>query len=316
MARSSDQSAGNGQDGPLRELLALGERTRRNLPQQLRHRIGVADPSLFDDELVARTRGLLVDLTEQLAGDRPYGLDTGAHLDGRDAILRALFDQPALLAHCHGLALEFRLMRRLAKDADIDSLLPPVLQELIASPMEEVSRLASAALAAQTRFIRNMERMQLPLRQLPGELLHVVLGIGRERLKDMIVSDAVEHAVRTSYDEGATRLALFARLANKTDYLGTRGWQLEEAGVPLFLASLSMADGQGHYDAVLLTTQSQMVRLALTLRTLGCNPRAVNRNLYLLHDEIALPVIAGIEPGTASAMLAESIAGRGARDAA
>lgn len=316
MAQTPDRSAWTEQDDALRELLALGERTRRNLPQQLRHRIGFADPSLFDDELVARTRGLLVHLTAQLAGDRPHSFDTAANLDGRDAVLRALFDQPALVAHCHGLALEHRLTRRLAKDADLDPLLPPVLQELIASPAEEISRLASAALAAQTRFLGNMERMQLPLRQLPSELLHVALAIGREQLGDTIVSDAVEHAVRTSHDEGTTRLALLGRLANRTDHFQARGWQLEQGGVPLFLAGLSMATGQSHHDAVLLTTQSQMARLALTLRTLGCNPHAVNRNLYLLHDEIALPIIAGIEPAAASAMLSGSMAMHGTRGAA
>lgn len=316
MVATFDQDAKASSDVRLRELLALGEQTRRSLPQQLRHRIGFADPSLFDDELIARTRGLLVHLTAQIAGGRPPGSGTADHLKARDAILRALFDHPAMLAHCHALALEYRLTRRLGEQADIDPVLPSILQEMIASPHEATSRLASTVLAGQTRFLSNMERMQLPLRQLPGELLHDVFAIGRQWLGEPIIADAVEQAVRTSYDEGVTRAALLGRLVNTAQYPRARGWQLQEAGVPLFLASLALAGGLSLHEAALLTTESQIARLALTMRTLCCNPGAINRNLYILHDEIALPLIAGMEPDAASTMLAGTLHDQSAQDAA
>lgn len=316
MVATFDQDAHAGSEATLRELLAVGEQTRRSLPQQLRHRIGFADPSLFDDELIARTRGLLVHLTAQICGGRPSGSGSAEHLSARDAILRALFDHPAMLSHCHALALEYRLTRRLAEQAEVDPLLPPILQEMIASPNEKTSRLAAAVLAAQTRFLSNMERMQLPLRQLPGELLHDVFAIGRQWLGQPIIADAVEQAVRTSYDEGATRVALLGRLVDMTEFPNAWGWQLGEAGVALFLAKLAVAAGSNLHEAALLTTQSQIARLALTLRALRCNPGAINRNLYTLHDEVALPLIAGMEPDAASAMLVGSEHERLAQDAA
>jgi hypothetical protein len=187
---------------------------------------------------------------------------------------------------------------------------------MIASPKEATSRLAAAVLAAQTRFLSNMERMQLPLRQLPGELLHDVFAIGRQWLGEPIIADAVEQAVRTSYDEGATRVALLGRLVNSAEYPQARGWQLQEAGVPLFLANLALGAGLSLHEAALLTTQSQIARLALTMRTLRCNPGAINRNLYILHDEVALPFIAGVEPDTASKMLAVSMKQQATQDAA
>ena len=315
MVATFDQNAGPEQDESLRHLLTHGERTRLGLPQQLRHRIGFADPSLFDDELIARTRGLLVHLTAQVAGNRSHS-GTVRHREARDAILRALFDHPAMLAHCHGLALEYRLTRRLAEENGIDPVLPPILQELIASPIEATSRLASGVLASQTRFLSNMERMQLPLRQLPGELLHDIFAIGRERLGEPILADAVEQAVRTSYDEGATRIALLGRLVSAPDYPQTRGWQLPEAGLAPFLASLAEAGGIGMHEAALLTTESQAARLALMMRTLNCNPGSINRNLYILHEDIALPLISGLEPDTASSLLANVTFGRRAQDAA
>lgn len=307
MVATFDQNAGAGSEAAMRELLAQGEQTRRSLPQQLRHRIGFADPSLFDDELIARTRGLLVHLTAQITGGRPVGSGTADHLKARDAILRALFDHPAMLAHCHALALEYRLTRRFGEQADIDPVLPPILQEMIASPNEATSRLAAAVLAAQTRFLNNMERMQLPLRQLPGELLHDVFAIGRQWLGEPIIADAVEQAVRTSYDEGATRVALLGRLVNTAEYPQARGWQLQESGAPLFLASLALGAGLSLHEAALLTTESQIVRFALTMRALRYNPGAINRNLYILHDEVALPLIAGMEPDAASTILVSSM---------
>ena len=316
MVATYDHDAGAGFDASLRELLAQGEQTRRALPQQLRHRIGFADPSLFDDELIARTRGLLVHLTSQIAGGRPPGSGTADHLEARDAVLRAVFDSPAMLAHCHALALEYRLTRRLGDQAGIDPVLPSILQEMIASPNEATSHLATAVLAAQTRFLSNMERMQLPLRQLPGELLHDVFAIGRRWLGEPIIADAVEQAVRTSYDEGATRTALLGRLVNSADYPQGRGWQLQEAGVPLFLAGLALAGGFSLHEAALLTTESQIARLALIMRTLRCNPSGINRNLYILHDEVALPLIAGMNPDAASTLLARSTQGQSEQDAA
>lgn len=302
-------TAPHGEDSALSELLATGEQTRRSLPSQLRHQIGFADPSLFDDELVARTRGLLVHLTAQIAGDRPQGSDNPDYREGRDAILRAVFTQPGLLAHCHALALEYRLTRKLAASAGIDPLLPTLLQELIASPSEPTSRLSSSFLAAQSRFLRDMERMQLPLRQLPAELLNIALGIGREQSNDPLMADAIRQAVQASYDEGATRVALMQRLVSLPDYPQLRGWQVEQTGVPLFLAGLLPVAGPDYHDVVLSTTESQMARLALTLRTRGCNPRVVSRNLLLLHDRTALQVGASTDPATASALLAESAAG-------
>lgn len=305
MAESGETAVPSSEDTMLRELLAAGERTRHDLPQQLRHRIGFADPSLFDDEVVARTRGLMVHLTEQaVGGRRSDGLEPASMRQARDRVLGALFDEPGILAHCHALALEYRLTRTLAADAGVDALLPPTLQELIASPDEGTSRLASAVLTAQTRFMQSMVRMQLPLRQLPAHLLHAALDLGRSHLADAIVANAVEHAVRTSYDEGATRLALAERLVSSASFPRGRGLQLEDAGALLFLANLSSMSRQDYTDAVLLTTEGQRARLALVLRSLGCNLRAVNRNLYMLHSGLTLPTLGGIEPDAAEMILA------------
>ena len=287
----------------IRELFAAGEQTRLELPQQLRHRIASADPSLFNDEVIARSRGLLVHLTEQLAGGRLPDLCTSGFLEGRDEILHALLQEPRLLSFCHALSFECQLTRRLAEAADLDPLLPTVLQDMIASTDEATSHLAAACLTAQTQHFRNMERMQLPLRQLPADLLHLALNSGRKRLKNSVVAEAVEQAVRATYDEGATRYSLFGRLITAPDYPGKRGWHLDKAGVPLFLTLLALRNGIDFAEAVLLLSKGQMVRLALSLKSLGCPSKALHRNLFLLHDEDALPVLASITSAAADDML-------------
>lgn len=314
MKQGPPHTASQVRDVAVRELLTAGEQARLELPQQLRHRIAFADPSLFNDEVIARSRGLLVHLTEQLAGGRLPDVCTSSFLEGRDDILHALLAEPRLLSFCHALSFEYQLTRHLAETADLDPLLPPLMQVLIASPDAATSHLAATCLAAQTQHLRSMERMQLPLRQLPADLLHITLNIARKRLKNSIVAEAVEQAVRSTYDEGLTRQSRFSRLTTAPDFPNKRGWHLDKAGVPLFLTVLAMRSGTDFADAALLMSKGQMVRLALSLKSLGCPFKALQRNLFLLHDEEALPVLASVTSAATDDMLTTLVgsSGRGA----
>ena len=71
-----------------------------------------------------------------------------------------------------------------------------------------------AALATQTRFVRQQRRMALPLTELDAECFHAALQSWRAYGSDDC-SDALTRAegrLRSGYDEGESRLALLARL--------------------------------------------------------------------------------------------------------
>lgn len=296
----------------LHDVLAAADRLRATLPEQLQHRVALADPGLFDDEIIARTRGLLLHLTEQIAGSKPVEHNAGVRDSDvrynirRDAILRDVFANEALLSYTHAATLEYVLTCRLSDEADLDPALSPLLQDLAGRPDQTLSQLATSAISLQSRFLTDMRRMQMPLRQLPGDLLHTALAIGRAHSDNTLLADAIDQAVQVSYDEAATRLGLLGLIVNVPGFPALRGLRLEDAGTPLFLSSLSAASSLGYEDAVMLTTRQQILRLALVLRGTGCSPRAVNHDLFLLHEQVAAPAIARMPRERALELLSQT----------
>ncbi|WP_228243816.1 hypothetical protein [Porphyrobacter sp. GA68] len=285
------QSRSTNPDAAVRELIAAATAARTDLAQQLAFAIGWSDRGLFNDELIARSRGLLLHLAQQLAGAELGQNASEAPANSIDAILAALMTEPRLLAYCHALCLEYQLTTRLAREADLDPLLPRLLQEMIASADAITSRTAASCLSAQMRHLGAMERMRLPLEQLPADLLRIALAIGRTASARTDVADAVEQEVRTSYQEEGTRYALFKLLVNRPEYPDKRGWQLEKAGTGLFLAAFAERAELEWVDAAALLPAGQQARFALEALSSGCTRKALSRNLILLHNQAAIPVL-------------------------
>ena len=101
----------------LRLALAQGDQALGRIGPILGHLLSTRDQSLFSDELVARIRAMLTHLAWQIL--RIQAEATG--VKGREefaaahgeALSEQLFDTPALVAHCHALALEWQLIARL-----------------------------------------------------------------------------------------------------------------------------------------------------------------------------------------------------------
>src|SRR6187549_3024641 len=83
----------------------------------LRHLLASDDSGLFSDETIARVRGLVLSVVEQLlfaqagvaeARDRP-----GYVAERQDKLAQALFADTAFLAHAHALTVEAQLIERL-----------------------------------------------------------------------------------------------------------------------------------------------------------------------------------------------------------
>lgn len=279
----------------LRDDLAQSDAMLSTIAPILRHLVASDDHSVFADEIIARVRGVVGDLSRQLLGE----LD-GTGEDGRRQIPSARVDQlgamiaasPAMLTHVHSLALEWQLADRLQSRLAIDPVLSPMLQALIASPDEATAALAMKVLAAQSRFVQSQRRMTHALVELPGDLLHgCLLALGALAADEGLGerAAAAEAAIRLRYDESSSRLGLIARLVTGMGGGAVAALSVSHAGAAIFLTAIALASGQDRDRAVLATNESQLSRLALALRAAGLKPQAVEEQFLALHPEVSLP---------------------------
>jgi len=272
----------------LRDHLARGDSVLADAHPVLRHLVANDDHGLFSDEVIARIRGMLLDLAAQLLlaeATATMARDPAAYVAERgEALAQVLAEDPAFLACAHALALEARLIERLEVSEGIDPVLPPLIQELAANPDPTVAELAMAVLAAQARFQQHCRRMALPLRELPGDLFHQALLVLRTR----DAGEAAERQLRDGYDEGASRLGLISRLVlGIGDDPATLA--IDHAGPAVFATALALASGQERDRVVLSSAQGQFARLALALRAAGLSRQEVERQFLFLHPDLSLP---------------------------
>lgn len=296
----------------IRDALARGNLVLGKIEPILGHLLSTQDHSLFSDEIVARVRGMLHDLAFQIlrvqaeatghAGREEFAARHGGELAERFQA------SPALLGHCHALALEWQLARRMEDIYALDPVLSPMVQQLIASSDSAVASTAMAALAAQARFAQSQRRMELPLSELSGDLLHETLLAWRSYNGDKR-SDALTRAeakIRSNFDESAGRLALFARLVAGMGPEANAALAIDDAGAAIFLAALSALSGQSRELAAISTNEQQSARLALGLRAAGLAANDIEAELLRIHPG-ADPIrgLDEVSAGEAKQMLAE-----------
>jgi hypothetical protein len=286
----------------LRDELARESRVLGSVVPVLRHLLASEGQRLVNDAILARVRGMLSDLAAQLiaagAGHDPsLRYPDGDASQGRDALAEALAGDAALLAHCHALAAESQLAERLHQHHGIDPVLSPLLQELIASDEPVIAELAMSALAAQSRFIQSQRRMELPLGELPAELFH--------SLTASHVHDAgAARLLQATYDEGAGRLGLLARLVSAMRRGAIAALALDHAGLALFASALATLSREPREQAVMACQEGQGARLALALRSAGAGPEAIARQFLLIDPAARAPQgLADITPERARMLL-------------
>ena len=278
--------------------LAAADLAQANVGPILRHLLGNDDHALFSDRIVAQVRAQIEDLAQQLA----MSLETAlGHADPREAanetapqLAAAFIDSPPILAHAHALALEAQLAERLATRLSLDAVLSPLLQALIASPDPNTAATAMALLAAQARFVQAQRRGELPLAELPGDLLHAALlimrehGTGGDPVRDRVAA-VLETAIRGNFDEAATRLGLLHRLVGGMGGGAIAALDVGHAGVALFVTALGLGAGLERDAAMLATSEAQLPRLALALMASGAKPAIVEQQFFAIHPEVTLP---------------------------
>jgi hypothetical protein len=269
---------------PLRAALARGDRAHARSAPALQHLLAAPDQSLIEEAVVAQVRGMLGDLSRQLVETRSRSvpIDAAAH----EAMHGRLLLEGDLRAHCQALALEWRLARRLESELAIDPVLSPLIQGWVAEADAATGSLAMAALAAQARFAQGQRRMQLPLAELSAELFHAVLAAAREAIPDAAVDEA---RLRADYEEAASRLALFARLAREAGSQTVRALNVEDAGVALWLSALAARSGESRDRTACAAADPHLGRLLLTLRAAGAMPAEAERQALCVQPDAELP---------------------------
>jgi hypothetical protein len=278
----------------LRDELAQGDATLSTAAPILRHLLDNEDQALFNDEVVARVRGTLTDVARQLLhaqAEAARTADRAGFVGEREGDLtRRLAGETALLAHAHAQTIEARHTLQLQARSNVDSVLCPLLQELVASRDDAVAGSAMAVLAAQARFIQHHRRMALPLGELPGDLLHTALLAMREEAGEQDeAAVAAERHLRDSFDESRGRLGLMSRLVMRMGKTAPRALDVGHAGLAIFATALAMASGQPRDLAVLSFSDRQFARLALAMRAAGLKQPAVEAQFLYLHPDVALP---------------------------
>lgn len=271
-------------DHPLRTALARGDALRAQSGPALHHILAAQDRSLLSEAVVAQVGGMLADLAEQLVAARAAAVDPAA---ARATVAAQLLLVDALREHCQALALEWRLAVRLEAEVALDPVLSPLLQTLVADSDPGVGAIAMAALAAQARFAQAQRRMQLPLGELPAELFHAALLAARVAGHD----DAAraEARLRAGYEEGAGRLALFARLVDVARSIPTPMPSIEDAGVVLWLSTLAARSGEDRDRTACAVADPLFGRLLLTLRAAGVAPAEAERQALRTQPDAELP---------------------------
>lgn len=298
-------------DSLLRGDFAQSESAAGAVVPILRHLLASQDNALFGDDVLARVRGMLADLTAQLLDRSQAGQGEGETDRLRVAALSdMLIENGALIAHLHSLALEWQFTERLHLRFGMDHVLSPLLQALVGSGDPATAALAMHFLASQSRYCQGQRRMRLTLAELPGDLLHGALRAMRAQAdecgEDDAIAAAAEARIRAVYDESATRIAMMERLVLGMGSGAIAALSATHAGSAMFLTALSIGSGMERPLAALATHDSQVARLALGLRAAGLKPELVQEQCLGLHPQLEFPEgFEQVSADRAAAILAE-----------
>lgn len=289
----------------LKQSLAVEDRALGGVAPILTHLLVNTGHSLVSDAIVAKLRGMLADLGRQLAAACLAG-DQATIRDHSDRFADQLSAESALLSHCYALAMEGHLTSILAKRSNIDPVLTPLAQELIASEQSSTGELAMAFLAAQARFIQHQSRMQMPLSELPAELFHSVLRRWDSfcQRESMEAAETAIRGLKNEFDESTGRVGLLARLISSMRSGSIATLDLEHSGLALFASGLSALTKQPRELATLACHERQSARLVLSLRAVGLDEASIERQFLMLQPDERTPHgIGQLSPRTAQSLL-------------
>ena len=307
-----------GVEALLRRELAQGDDALAGVAPVLGHLLSSASHSLVNDDILARLRGMLGSLGQQLhraelAILKKSSNDEGA-LDRVSELSAVLAESSIILSHCYAVATESMVAEDLEHRAGIDFVLPPLMQELIASSDEATAEVAMTTMAAQARMQQAQRRMSISLAELPAELFHELVNAWSRSTKhiDAASRSQVEALLRAEHDESGSRLGLLSRLVSSLNAGIEAALKIEHAGLALFTSALASVTRQPRELVVLSCQSGQLARLALSLRAAGLKQEDIAQQFLLIQPDFTLPEgFAGIGKDQARSLLDGAVSGVG-----
>ncbi len=292
----------------LKQALAVEDRALGGVSPVISHLLASTGHSLVSDEIVARLRGMMADLSDQIVS--ASFKQSGAGMQSlSDRFADQLSGESALLSHCYALAMEGHLTDLIARRSRIDPVLTPLAQELVASDEPAIAEMAMGFLAAQARFLQHQLRMQMPLLELPAELFHSVLRRWENFCEREEVTPPISaiQELKNAFDESSGRVGLLARLVSSMRGGAVAALDLDHSGLALFVSALSSLTRQPRELAVLACHERQVARLVLSLRAAGLDGHAIERQMLVLQPHERAPAgIGEISPRSAQNLLLRS----------
>ena len=294
-------------ESELASALTRADRALRGVAPVISHMLDASGEALVNDAILARLRGMLSHIARQAFAaieqtERSYEPGLGEV----DAFTDQLAEDTAILGHLYAVAVEGLLTEKLEREAAIDPVLSPLLQELIASDHPQIAELAMKVLAAQSRFMQSQSRMELALEELPASLFERVL----KQADCFAGCDDARHGLlklKRGFDEAAGRLGLLARLTSGMRKGAIAGLSMDHAGLGLFVSCIAELSGQAREVAVLSCHERQSARLAIALRSLGLENEQIEKQLQMLGPgALHADNLSSISPEHARAMLERS----------
>jgi hypothetical protein len=279
----------------LRGELTHGDSALGTVAPILGHLVVSSDNTLFSDEIVAHVRGMAASVAAQMLmaqGKEADEDDVPEFVEQHsDELVGYLLSNTDFLSHCHALTIERQLTLRVQERSAVDSVLSPLLQALISSDDANVSSTAMAVVTSQARYMQQQARMELPLKELPGDLFHAAVLTWRTHAGEGLdeVTARAEMHLRAEYDEGASRLGLLSRLVTGLGSGAMAALSISHAGVATFLSALAAGSQQDRDLVIQSTNDRQVGRLALGLRAAGLKPKDVEEQFVHIHPHVALP---------------------------
>lgn len=279
----------------MRGELALGDQALAGVAPVLGHLLTSVGHALVSEDIVARIRGMLGDLADQLL--RAEATASGKHAmhsegaDRADQLAGRLAENGIVLGYCYSVAVEALVTEGLEQRIGIDQVLSPLMQELIASDDEATAELAMATMASQARFVQTQRRMSLPLTEIPAELFHELVKLWSAFARDVdpATRAQVEALLRARHDETSSRYGLMTRLVARLNAGAIAALSVEHGGFALFATALASLARQPRELAVLSCHPRQQARLALSLRAAGLPTEQVAQQLLVIQPDSALP---------------------------
>ncbi|MGB7407843.1 MAG: hypothetical protein WA908_05005 [Pontixanthobacter sp.] len=251
----------------------------------LRYWLEGTDRIVLSDQVVAQVRGMVASIANQLltAVERRSSENT-------QQLFAAFIESDQLLRHCHAVAIEGILTKRLYREAAIDPVNSSILSSRALSSDDDV---ATAVLNRQRSFILNQDRMVLPIGALPRKIFAVVVELLERTSRGFgePIDPSDFAGLRKGFDESESRLDVLEQLTAATPENALNALDIRKSGVALFLSALARSAHQTRTDIVFATGQEQVVRMALSMFAAGLNQAEIDSQFALLHPELAVPSI-------------------------